>query len=1075
MYSDQFVDVNRKVSINVKSTEVKEVMKKLLYGTNLDFEISNRKLYLVEKGVERLDTNDNNRNSILQAKMIKGRVTDAKTSEPIIGATVIEKGASNGTVTDVDGFFKISVREGAILSVSYLGYKSKDAETDGKHDILIKLEQNIRELDEVVAIGYGVMKKSDVNAAIVSIKPEELSMNAASSITQMLDGRAAGLTVLGGSAQPGGGAEILIRGAASVGAGNEPLYVIDGFPITNGGAEPGSGTRYSLGYRNALNTINPNDIESIEILKDASATAIYGARGCNGVILINTKRGKNGLKVEYNGNYTVQTIAKRPHLLSGSELMTEINNYLYEEHLMKYQAYPYGTREVNTLPEFTPKYSSEEISNAGAGTDWYDEITQTGIINQHNISVNKGSENTRVLFSMNYFDQQGVIKTSGLTRYSGRLNIDQKLTNWIDYGISLTGTFIKNKNAALGGGENENSGIIQSALSYSPNIKPIRDENGEYILNPDQALIPNPLSFLDINDRTTTKRWLTSGYINLKFTQNLSLKLSAGMDDERGIRKVYLPKTFMYGKGQNGVASINNLLKTDYLGEAVLSYNKTFKDIHKINGMLGYSYQQFNYEGQDANTYNFFTDAFLYHRLSVGEGDPKVDSWKAQTVMASYFGRIQYSLLDKYLFTFTARVDGSDKFGKNNKYGFFPSGAFAWRVSEEDFIKNIKFISDLKLRVSLGQTGNSNIGNNAYEYYAANGRNYYLGGVESVGVNLTQLSNPKLKWETSTEFNLGLDFGFFNNRISGSMEFFRKEISDLLSSRRLMSNSILGSVPANVGKTESHGFELNVTSRNFTKEFKWNTTFTLTSYRDKWLERSPDVILQPFEKAKDPLRSVYGFIADGIMQPGETVPAMPQLLPGQMKIKDINSLEDGKVIAKPDGKIDVADMVYLGKNSPDVTMGLDNSFSYRNFDLSFFMYASIGALKWSHLNYRYGTNFEILRIKDGNNFLEKIKDRWSSKNQNSSMPSGLRNPYLLAGHYAHEKASYLRMKNITLGYNFSDKLIKSSHIGKMRLFFDVQNVFTITNFSGMDPEIEDNSAPYPLQRTFSIGLNVTFN
>lgn len=1060
------LDTKRTVSISATRKPIEDVVKQILKGQNVTYEIKGKSIVITKKEVKK-STNS-------KLRKVVGSISD-KEGEVIIGATVRVKGTKQIAITDVNGNFSLEIPEQSILSISYIGYPSLDINVGTQENLVIKLEKNEKDLEEVVVLGYGTMKKSDINAAIVSIKPEDMEMNSAPSLTQMLSGKAAGLTIMGGSAQPGGGAEVLIRGAASVGAGNEPLYVIDGFPLSNTSVDPGSGTRYSQGNRNILNSINPNDIASIEILKDASATAIYGARGCNGVILITTKRGKSGLKVEYSNNNSIQTIAKRPSMLNASELMTETNNYLYEEYLIRYKAYPYGSREISTLPTFKPKYTDEDISSAGNGTDWYDLITQTGQINQHNVSISKGSDDTKVMLSLNYFDQKGIVKTSGLQRFSGRLNLDQKLTSWFDYGISLLGSVIDNQNAALGGGENENSGIIQSALQYSPNVKPVRDENGEYLLNASQALIPNPLSFLDINDNTTDRRWLTNAFMNIKFGKNATLKFSAGMDDQRGIRKTYLPKTFMYGKGQNGVATINEIDKMDYITEATFSYNKIFNHIHNINSVLGYSFQQFNTEGYSANTYDFFTDAFLYNSLGVGEGDAKVASWRSLSVMASYFGRIQYALKDKYLFTFTARVDGSDKFGKNNKYGFFPSGAFAWRVSQEPFMQSQQIISDLKLRLSAGQTGNSNIGNNAYEYYAANGQNYYLGGVENTGVGLIQLANPDLKWETSTEYNLGLDYGFFKNRISGSIELFKKVISDLLSSRRLMSNSVLGSVPANVGKTQSKGFELSLATRNITGPFVWNSNLALTSYRDKWLERSPDVILQPFESAKDPLRSVYGFIADGIMQPGETVASMPQLMPGQMKIKDINTLKDGKVISGPDGVINTADMVLLGVNSPKFTLGLDNSFSYKGFDFSFFLYASKGALRWSHLNYKYGTNFEILKIKDGNNYLTDIKNRWSSKNISSTMPSGLRNPYLLDGHYAHEDASFLRMKSVTLGYNFKDKFIKTNHIGKCRLYVDVQNIFTFTKFSGLDPELEDNSAPYPLQRTFSLGLNVEFN
>lgn len=1055
-YNENLQGLNKISSINVKNVSIDKILSILLTDTEIDYKIDKNNLVVL---VDKIKVGQ------AELRKIKGLVTDEK-GEAIIGASILIKGSKEGTITDINGSFSIDVNDNSTLLISYIGYKTTEYTVGQQKNLLIKIENNTQDLDEVVIVAYGTMKKSDVNAAIVSIKPKDLEINTSSSVTQTLAGRAAGLTVLGGSAQPGGGQQVLIRGAASVGAGNEPLYVIDGFPVSNANIDPGSGSRYSQGDRNFLNTLNPNDIVSIEILKDASATAIYGARGCNGVILITTKRGGNGYKVDYSGNYSVQTIAKRPIMLTASELMTKTNSFLYEEYLMRFKAFPYGTRALNTLPAFRPKYTQDQISDAGVGTDWYGLITQQGLINQQNVSISKGSEDSKVLFSMNYFDQQGVIKTSGLQRFSGRLNVDQKLTKWLDFSISLTGSVIDNTNAALGGGDNENSGIIQSALQYSPLIEPIRDENGEYVLNPNQALIPNPLSFLDITDNTSQKRWLTNAFFNIHFDKYASLKLTAGMDDDRALRTLYLPKTFMYGKGQNGFASIVDNSKTDYLTEATFSYMRDIAKDHNFSALLGYSFQQLNIRGNSANTYDFFTDAFLYNQLSAGSGTPVVNSWRSQSLIASYFGRLQYSLRDRYLFTFTARLDGSDKFGKNYKYGFFPSGAFAWKVIKEPFMQDQKIVSDLKLRLSVGQTGNSNIGNNAYEFYSANGHNYYFGGNLSTGVGLSQLPNPDLKWETTTEANFGVDFGFYKNRINGSVELYYKQISDLLSVMPLMSYSIISSVPANVGKSESKGLEITLNTFNLTGEFKWNSNFTLTSYRDRWLERNPNFILQPFEKANDPIRAVYGFIPEGLLQAGEVAPAsMPQLMPGQMKIQDVNA----------DGLINNQDMVLLGRNAPKFTLGLNNSFKYKNFDMSFFLYSSIGRLGFSSMNFKYGTGFEILTIKNGNNFLAEVQDGWSSTNTGSTMPSGFRNPYLLDGHYAHEDATYLRLRNLTLGYNFKGKLIKTDHVNNFRLYADVQNLFTITNFSGLDPEIDINSAPYPVQRTFSVGLNITLN
>jgi TonB-linked SusC/RagA family outer membrane protein len=551
-------------------------------------------------------------------------------------------------------------------------------------------------------------------------------------------------------------------------------------------------------------------------------------------------------------------------------------------------------------------------------------------------------------------------------------------------------------------------------------------------------------------------------------------KFSAGFNDQRGVRKNYLSRTFMYGKGQNGVANINDLSKTDYLTEATFHYQKLFNNVHDVNFLLGSSYQEFINSGTILYAYDFFSDAIKYNKMSVGEGDPGIDSSASKTKMASYFTRLQYNFNRKYLFTFTMRADGSDKFGRNNRYGFFPSGAFAWRMIEEPFMKNQKVVSDLKLRVSLGQTGNANIGNSAYEFFDANGRNYYFGGKENTGVNISQLPNPDLKWETTTEVNFGIDYGFFNNRINGNVEVYYKQISDLLGWQPLSGNAILPGYPANMGKTESRGLEISLITANVVRPFIWNSTFSFTAYRDNWLEHSPDYVLKPYETEHDPLTAVYGFIPEGVIQAGETVDYMPQAKPGMMKIKNLSGLDaNGKKDGTPDNTINEADMVLLGHNAPDFTIGFNNEFRYKGFELNFFLYGSDGAMRWPSVRYAYGTDFEILKIKTGNNFETSIKDRWTSDRQSSAMPSGFRNPYLLSGHYAHEKTGYIRMKNLSLAYDMN-RLAKIKQIDTARLSFNVTNLFTLTNFSGIDPEVENHSAPYPLQRTYSIALNLGF-
>ena len=1064
-------DLDTKKIITVKAKELNEAIDQILYGQDVVYEVKGKNV-IVQKGQARQNTSKDGKK-----RKITGVVNDVN-GEPIIGVTIKEKGTTNGTVSDINAKFTLEVSPGAVLELSYIGYQPLEVKVGNQTDLSIVLYEKQELLDEVVVVGYGTMKKSDLNASIVSVKSEKLNKAASPNFSEMLMGRAAGLTVKQGSAQPGGGIEVLIRGAASTGAGNDPLYVVDGFPIVNAGVNPGSGNQWTAGSNSPLSSINPNDIESIEILKDASATAIYGARGANGVVLITTKRGTQDTKVEYNMNMSFQTINKRPELLTAGELMTTQNSYYKEQYLMQNLVYPYGNTDPGAVSPYVPMYTDEEIAKAGKGTNWYDMITRTGLIQQHNLTVTYGNEKMRSLISLNYFDQKGVVKTSGYKRYSFRYNLDHKITKWWDYGISATASYVVDQNATLGGGYDSTAGIIESALSYSPTVKAERDPTtGKWMEDPKQALLNHPLSYLDIEDETKTKRFLATAFTNFYFIKDVFwLKLSAGADIRDGSRHSYYPMTTKYGSSVNGDANINSANREDYVADMVFNFQKTFKERHKLLALLGYSYQVQNDDGAYARAMGFMSDALMYYKLQAGETRPVVSSYKNKHVLASYFGRAQYSFKDKYLFTFTARIDGSDRFGKNNRYAFFPSGAFAWRMNQEDFLKDVNWLSDAKLRVSMGQVGNENLPNDAAsEYFAFDGRNYYLGDTEKRGVNLGKFGNPDLKWETTTEVNFGLDFGFFRNRINGSVDVFFKEVKDLLSWRSLPHTAVTTGIWSNIGKTKSTGFELTLNTVNLEGPLHWESTLTYTSYRDRWKERDPKVILAPYVKENDPVSAIYTLIPDGIKQAGEDTPAMPDLLPGQRKYKDVNGLdEEGNLTGKPDGKIDQADVVYLGTRAPKFTMGFSNDFRYKGFDLNIYLYASVGGYSYPYTQVEHGVygGNGIQRLKDNNNFLADIKNRWTSDNMGSAMPSGEVNSYDSYGAPNWEKNTYLRLKNVTLGYDLS-RLFKANKL-KVRFYFSGQNLLTFTGYKGLDPEVENDRASYPQQKTFSFGLDVKF-
>ena len=814
VFKSKDLDLDRKVNAEFASSDIKDVLAEIFKGQRVVFEINGKLVHVVRNTVPVKNTSEVSSGSYTSG-IIKGKITD-KTGFPLVGVGIVIKGTLNGVVSDARGNYEIEASEGDILQYICLGYDTEEIEVGKSRSIDIAMAEQMNNLEESVVIGYGVMKKSDLTGAVASVKAKDLPMSSNTSIAQMLSGRATGVSATQNSAQPGGGVEILVRGAASTGAGNEPLYIIDGFPVSGASVEPASDNRYSdFGSRNPLNSINPNDIESIEVLKDASSTAIYGARAANGVIIITTKKGKEGkATVSYNVSYGVQKIANRIEMMTAEEFMREANSFTEEKWYYDNRIYPYGNTDPATVTEkLILPYKEDQIRNAGAGTDWYGMVTQNGMIHQHNLSVSGGTSNLKYMASFNFYDQNGVVKHSDFTRYSGRINIEHKVGKYFTYGINATQSFIRSSNIPLGTEDFENSGLLNSALAYDPTV-PVKDKDGNFCISPLMTTVPNPVSMLEIDDYTDSKRLLVNAFLQLEPIKGLSFKVNMGFDNQTGTRNSYIPKTTLYGKQEGGKASKSTVNQMDKLIEVTANYNLNVKDRHKLNILVGYSWQNFMSDGLSASNSQFFTDQFGTNSLGSGENQrPFVGSSKSENVLMSYFGRINYNLFDKYLFTFTARVDGSSKFGKNNRYGFFPSGAFAWKLKQEPFLIDFDPLSELKLRLSFGQTGNSNIGNNAFEYYTAAWHQYVFGSGVSTGTAKSQLANPDLKWETTTELNIGLDFGFFDQRLSGSFEYFNKEVKDLLGFRSLKSFMEVDRVASNIGKTKSTGFELTLHSR----------------------------------------------------------------------------------------------------------------------------------------------------------------------------------------------------------------------------------------------------------------------
>lgn len=1080
-YNTAQLDVNRKVTLNQKDTDVLQVLDQLLAGTGCTYKVNENYIVITSQQTGAV-------------KKVHGVVKDVN-GEPIIGANVVVKGnPSNGTITDLNGNFDLSVTSNTTLQVSYIGYNTQELFVGKKTDFNIVLKEDTELLDEVVVVGYGTMKKKDLTGAVASVKMDDAPVGTVSTISHALAGKAAGLQVNTISAQPGSGSTFRIRGAASVNAGNDPLIIIDGFPVSPTDDSKIQTGKYDSGSSdNILASINPNDIESIEVLKDASSTAIYGARAGNGVIIITTKKGKTGApKVTYSGTASVQTMAAKYEMLSAKDFMIQSNRYALEEWRRSNGIGVYGGKsEAEAATPYTPYYTDAEIANPAYDTDWFKEITRTGFQTQHNLSVNGGTEMTKYLISGNFFKQNGVVKNNDMDRYTARVNVEQKVSKYVNLGVNMTLSRNTTNNVPLGAGQNENASIMVAAAQFSP-ILPVRDEEGEYVLNSQAAFLPNPVSLLEITDKTVKERMLGTAYVEIKPIEELTLKGNFGIDRNYQKHSVYMPKTTLYGQKTGGQANIAQYDKSDYLMELTANYSKRFGD-HNLNALVGYSFQRFTDESLSAGNSQFLIDGFLYNNLGAGAyPKPSVGSSASKSEMASFFGRINYSYKDRYLLTATMRADGASNFAKNNRWGYFPSVALGWRFTEEEFMQPLtSVLSNGKLRVSFGQTGNSNIGNRVISYYST-GNNNEFGGTEQVGVYLSQMGNVDLKWKTTTEWNVGVDLGFFKNRLNVTAEYFHKVVSDLLSERSLLGFQEVSTIAANIGETQSQGFELTINSTNFnTKNFGWNTDFTFSLYRDKWKTRDESWKPSAYSVYDSPIRYQYGYLSDGLIQPGETVDWMPGAIPGQVKIKDINGYvynEDGSVkvdqhgiplkSGKPDGKLDDADKVIYGSSDPGYLLGLNNTFRWKNFDLNIYFYGQFDLLNSGSYKDLWLTGASgmtgIVNMYRGYNMPVSAKDVWTSDNQSAVRPGYFQDKSTWGiGDYYLQKSWFVRCRNITLGYTIPVNQGRNI-LSNVRVYFDVNNPFTITPYDGLDLETDNSVWAYPNVRSFSLGVDITF-
>lgn len=1051
---------------------------------------------------------------VQQAKrQIKGKVVDAA-GETVIGANVLEKGTTNGVITDIDGNFVLSVSSGATLEISYIGYVTQTIKVTNQTSLHIVLKEDSETLDEVVVVGYGTMKKSDLSGASVSVGEDAIKGSVITNLDQSLQGRAAGVSAVSTSGAPGSSSSIRVRGQATINSNAEPLYVIDGVIVQGGGA---SGADFGLGDAlgngsvstiSPLSTINPADIVSMEILKDASATAIYGAQGANGVILITTKRGKAGeAKFTYDGMLAVQRQTKRLDMMN----LREFANY-YNEFVQV------GELDVNGY------YADPSI--LGKGTNWQDAVFQTALQHQHQVSAEGGTEKIKYYVSASYMDQDGTLIGSNFNRYSFRVNLDSQLKSWLKLGLSATYSST-DEDLKLADGE---QGIINYSLKTVPDI-PIYDIDGNYATIVREGYTnPNPIA-MAMMDQVLLNRQKLTGNIFFEVTpiKNLVWHAELGYDISASRGERYKPMVdFGSWTRDSNYSSIQKNSSTFWQLKNYVTYSGMI-DKHNFTAMLGQECWASNYDNISVTNTSLPSDAV--HNPALGTATPVIGSGFGSSAMASFFTRLTYNYDNRYYGTYTYRYDGSSNFGPDNRWAGFHALAGSWRFSNEEFFKPLSgVISNGKLRLGWGQTGNANIGG-------------YLWGTSIVkmssslgtGYRPKNIPNTSIKWESQEQWNVGLDLGFIQDRINLVVDWYKKVSNDMLMALQLPSymgtqgntSSRLDPPYGNYGSIENAGVEISLNTHPLIGKFQWDSDFQISFNKNKLKALSGTANAQivgygqwndvvSVSNVGESLYNFYGYVCDGVYQDYEDLQKSPKpeqypsngvfnrkntVWVGDIKYKDISG-PDGK----PDGVINEYDKTNLGSPMPKFTFGWTNTFRYKDFDLSIFINGSYGnkvmnylGMQLTHMNSAWENQ---LNSVTGRARLEPIDpdkvypsgQYWYDdvtnvrvSNPEAVIPrASIQDPNdndRISDRYV-EDGSYIRLKNITLGYTFPSKLIKKFGINNLRLYANIQNLLTITGYDGYDPEIGASTQStnvygldygrYPSPTVYSFGLNVSF-
>jgi TonB-linked SusC/RagA family outer membrane protein len=1045
LYNNKLVNVDRKVSVRVKNAAISDVLDKLFASEDVAYQVEGNQIILSPKekigeivyGIESAQQQQNT---------ITGKVTDAN-GEPIIGANIIEVGTTNGTVTDMDGNFSLKVADNATIRVSYIGYVEQEINTAGKTSFNITLVEDTQALEEVVVVGYGVMRKKDLTGAVASVQGEILRDKPLASLGEALQGRAAGVQVIS-SGKPGDNVSFRIRGISTIN-NSEPLLVIDGVPTDLG-----------------INALNMEDVETVDVLKDASATAIYGSRGANGVILITTRKGKSGDGIiAFSTNWGVQSATNMPQMLNASQFAS-----LHNEMIANYN------RSVSTSSQLAQRPDFADPTLWSSSTDWLDMLFRDAWMKNYTLSYSGGSDKGNYYVSGGVLDQEGIVLNTSYRRYTVQFNSESKVRPWISFGHNLTLSHDVKQQGAYD---------IRSTMAALP-TQPVYNDDGSWSGPGEPAYqygdIRNPIGTATLSkSKTNGYNVLGNLYAEIKLADKFTFKSLGGIDFKFWDNNSFSPKYDWkpIPQPQSSLNESSNKSLT-YLWDNTLTYLNTLADKHTLNAMIGTSAQNNVYNYMSAGVQGFLSDA--NNQLNNGLTDPIVGGSRNDWAVLSLMGRVNYNYDNKYLFTATVRRDGSSRFSKANRWGTFPSFSGAWRLSEEEFFERGRWVDDVKMRLGYGETGNQGgIDNYAYFTRLKTGQ-YVFNGTLVPTLYPLVMPNPNVRWESVKQFNVGADIALLGQRLNLTLDAYLKNTSDMLVPMSVPITTGYSDVyvpSINAGEVQNRGVELTLSSRNLTGVLSWDTDFNISYNQNKVMKMNDGIALftggdinmtkvQVSAEGK-PVNTFYGYVTNGIFQTQEevnnyAVQVPGGTAPGDIRFRDLDN----------NGVINADDRTYIGNPFPNWSFSMNNSLSYRDFDLQIFL-QGVADVDIYNANRIWQESMSIPQ-----NQTTKVLDRWRGEGTSNSVPRAVySDPNMNVRHSDRfiEDGSYLRLKNLTLGYTLPADLTRKAYLSKARLYLSAQNLFTLTHYSGFDPEVGAGGVDlgtYPVTRTVSLGLNIQF-